>query len=277
MGGGDRYLQCKKVIVPPHSGCSEVRSSYAVCSRCQCKKVNPHSRLSKYGWWGPLPLVQKDHCTPTQWTQLGVQNTVGAQYAVDVSAKKVNSHSGTQQIWVVGTATFSAKRSLYPHAVDAVDRQYAVGMQYREGMQYAVRYAVSTQQVCSMQQVHSIQQVHSRYAVCSKYTVRTLLTQWTQQIWVVVTATFSAKRSNPMQWGTQQVCSMQQVCSKQQVLVQKGQLTQWTQQILVVGTITFSAMRSLYPPCSGHSGCAVHSRCQCKKVNSHSGLSKYGW
>ena len=23
------------------------------------KKVNSHSLLSKYGWWGPLPLVQK--------------------------------------------------------------------------------------------------------------------------------------------------------------------------------------------------------------------------
>ena len=33
------------------------------------KKVNSHSGLSKYGWWGPLPLVQKDHCTPMQWTQ----------------------------------------------------------------------------------------------------------------------------------------------------------------------------------------------------------------
>ena len=25
------------------------------------KKVNSHSLLSKYGWWGLLPLVQKDH------------------------------------------------------------------------------------------------------------------------------------------------------------------------------------------------------------------------
>ena len=33
-----------------------------------------------------------------------------------------------QQIWVVGTATFGAKRSLYPHAVDAVGTQYAVGV-----------------------------------------------------------------------------------------------------------------------------------------------------
>ena len=27
------------------------------------------------------------------------------------------------------------------------------------------------------------------------------LTQWTQQIWVVGTVTFSAKRLNPTQWG----------------------------------------------------------------------------
>ena len=32
--------------------------SYAVCSRCKCKKVNSHSGLSKYWWWGALTLVQ---------------------------------------------------------------------------------------------------------------------------------------------------------------------------------------------------------------------------
>ena len=36
-----------------------VRSRCTVHSRCWCKKVNSHSGLSKYGWWGPLPLVQK--------------------------------------------------------------------------------------------------------------------------------------------------------------------------------------------------------------------------
>ena len=36
-----------------------VCSRYAVHSRCLCKKVNSHSGLSKYGGWGPLPLVQK--------------------------------------------------------------------------------------------------------------------------------------------------------------------------------------------------------------------------
>ena len=30
----------------------------------------------------------------------------------------------------MGTVTFSAKRSLYPHTVDAVGAQYAVGVQY---------------------------------------------------------------------------------------------------------------------------------------------------
>ena len=29
---------------------------------------------------------------------------------------------------MVGTVTFSARRSLYPHAVDAVGTQYAVGV-----------------------------------------------------------------------------------------------------------------------------------------------------
>ena len=36
---------------------------------------------------------------------------------------------------MVGAVTFSAKKSLYPHAVDAVD---AVGMQYTVGMQFTV-------------------------------------------------------------------------------------------------------------------------------------------
>ena len=44
------------------------------------KKVNPHSGISKYGWWGLLPLVQKGQ-THT------VGNAVGAQYAVGVSAE----------------------------------------------------------------------------------------------------------------------------------------------------------------------------------------------
>ena len=34
----------------------------------------------------------------------------------------------TLQIRVVGAVTLSAKRSLYPHAVDAVGMQYAVGV-----------------------------------------------------------------------------------------------------------------------------------------------------
>ena len=57
------------------------------------QKVNSHSGLSKYGWWGPLSLVQK--VKPTQWgTQyavgmqytVGMQYVVGMQYAVGVSA-----------------------------------------------------------------------------------------------------------------------------------------------------------------------------------------------
>ena len=59
------------------------------------KMVNSHSGLSKYGWWGLLPLVQK-----------GQPHAVGMQYAV-----------GTQ--YTVGT-------------------QYAVFTQYTVGMQYAV-------------------------------------------------------------------------------------------------------------------------------------------
>ena len=52
---------------------------YAVRSRCLVQKlVNTHSELSKYGWWGPLPLVQKGQ-TQLQW---GTQYAVGMQYAV---------------------------------------------------------------------------------------------------------------------------------------------------------------------------------------------------
>ena len=43
---------------------------------------------SKYWWWGPLPLVQKGHCTPHAVDAVGAQYEVGAQYAVDVSAKR---------------------------------------------------------------------------------------------------------------------------------------------------------------------------------------------
>ena len=35
---------------------------------------------------------------------------------------------------VVGTVTFSAKRSLYPHAVDAVGTQYAVGVSAKKSL-----------------------------------------------------------------------------------------------------------------------------------------------
>ena len=45
-------------------------------------KRSIHSGLSKYRCWGPLPLVQKGHCTPY------AVDAVGAHYAVDVSAKR---------------------------------------------------------------------------------------------------------------------------------------------------------------------------------------------
>ena len=51
MGGGDHYISYEKV--KPHA------VGDAVCSRCWCKKFNSHPELSKYGWWEPLPLVQK--------------------------------------------------------------------------------------------------------------------------------------------------------------------------------------------------------------------------
>ena len=82
--------KCKKVndvsakrSNPRSEVCSRcaVCSRYAVRSRSWCKKVNSHSGLSKYGWWGPLPLVQKG-----QTHRVGY--AVGMQYAVDVGAKR---------------------------------------------------------------------------------------------------------------------------------------------------------------------------------------------
>ena len=76
--------KCKKVndvSAKRSNPCSGVRSRYAVCSRYAvhsrpwCKKVNSHSALSKYGWLGPLPLVQKGQTHPGGYG-------VGAQYAV---------------------------------------------------------------------------------------------------------------------------------------------------------------------------------------------------
>ena len=57
--------------------------------------------------------------------------------------------------------------------------------------------------------------------------------------------------------------------------MQKGQLTQWIKQIWVVGTITFSAKRSNHTV--GYAvGMQYPVGVSAKKVNSHSGLSKYG-
>ena len=83
MGDGT-LCKCKKVndvSAKRSNPCSGVCSRCAVCSRCWCKKVNSHSGLSKYGWWGPLPLVQKG-----QTHRVGY--AVGTQYAVDVGAKR---------------------------------------------------------------------------------------------------------------------------------------------------------------------------------------------
>ena len=58
------------------------------------KKVNSHSVLSKYGWWGPLPLVQKGQTH-------AVGYAVGMQYVVGVSAKRSNPHSGLRSRYAV--------------------------------------------------------------------------------------------------------------------------------------------------------------------------------
>ena len=82
-------------------------------------------------------------------------------------------------------------------------------------------------------------------------------------MWVVATITFSVKRSNPTQWGMQYTVGMQYAVSTQYAVGVSAKRSTHTVDLanMVVGTVTFSAKRSLYPPHSGHSGCAVHSRC----------------
>ena len=43
------------------------------------------SAKRSYGWWGPLPLVQKGQTPPHT---VGMQYTVGTQCAVGISAKR---------------------------------------------------------------------------------------------------------------------------------------------------------------------------------------------
>ena len=142
--------KCKKVndvSAKRSNPCSGVHSRYAVCSRPWCQKVNSHSGLSKYGWWGPLPLVQKGQTHPGGYA-VGAQYAVGMQYTLDVGAKK-STHT-------VGVCSRCALRSRYAvdvgakrstHTVDLVnmgggDRYhtvgYAIGAQYAVGAQYAL-------------------------------------------------------------------------------------------------------------------------------------------
>ena len=59
-------------------GVSAKRSTYTV-------QYAVHSGLSKYGWWGPLPLVQKGQAPHAVGMQYAVHST---QYTVVVSAKR---------------------------------------------------------------------------------------------------------------------------------------------------------------------------------------------
>ena len=102
-----------------------VGTQYTAHSRCWSKKVNSHSGLSKYGWWGLLPLVQKG-----QTHRVGIHSryavcsryTVGMQYAVGTfSAKRSNPHSGVRIRYAVHST------------------QYTVGMQYTVGTLSAKR------------------------------------------------------------------------------------------------------------------------------------------
>ena len=70
MGGGDHYLSAKRSN-PMQWGMqyavgmqNTVGTQYTV--GVSAKRFNSHSGLSKYGWWGPLPLVQKGQ-NPHSW------------------------------------------------------------------------------------------------------------------------------------------------------------------------------------------------------------------
>ena len=75
MGGGDRYLWCKKVI--PHA------VGYAVHSSSWCKKVNSHSVCSKYG-------VRYAVCSRCWCKKVNTPHSGHAVHAVGVGAKKSN-------------------------------------------------------------------------------------------------------------------------------------------------------------------------------------------
>ena len=112
------------------------------------KKVNSHRGLSKYGWWGLLPLVQKGQTH-------AVEYAVCSRYAVHSRCwcKKVNSHSARSKYWWWGLLPLVQK-----------------------GQSHAVPGR------CWCKKVNS-------HSVLSKYGWGTI--------------TFSAKRSNPTQLGMQ--------------------------------------------------------------------------
>ena len=121
----------------------------------------------------------------------------------------------TQQIWVVGTVTFSAKRSNPPHRVGT---QYAVGTQCAVGV--SAKRSTGTVDLANMGGGNHYLQCKKvkHHAVGAQYTVGTVCSM--QQ---VRSMHLQCKKVKPTQWGMQQVCSRYTVHSMQQVLVQKGQ------------------------------------------------------
>ena len=127
-GGVDHYPSVQKGQTPPRSG-YEVRSGYAVCSRCKCEKViwvvgtitlqckkvkPPHavgmqyavgtqctvgvSAKRSYGWWGPLPFSAKRSNPPRS----GYAVCSGHAVCSRCKCKKV--------MWVVGTVNLQCKK-----------------------------------------------------------------------------------------------------------------------------------------------------------------------
>ena len=130
------------------------------------QKVNSHSGLSKYGWWGPLPLVQKGQ-THTVGYAAGMQYAVRSRYTVCVSAKRSTERSNPHS----GVGSRYAVCSRYTVCVNAKRSNHTVG--YAVGMQYAVRsrYTVCVSAKRSTERSNPHSGVGSRYAVCSRYTV----------------------------------------------------------------------------------------------------------
>ena len=158
MGGGDHYLSCKKV--KPHAVMDAVRS------RCCCKKVNSHLALSKYGWCGMLPLVQKGQ---TQCSEDVVCSRCWC--------KKVNSHS----------VLFAPMLTAYciPHCVefDLLALKVTVPTTHI-CLVHGVSWPFCTNTYCVLRTAYLL---HTAYLLCTVYLQHTGYLTASSHFWVILT------------------------------------------------------------------------------------------